>query len=261
MARVAILGAGKIGTAIARSIKDEFEVIATARNETTLKKVQELGINSTRNNSYAVSQADVVIISVKPQHFKPLLSEIDTNSWEGKKVISVMAGVRLETLSRLLRGAKVFRAMPNINAVVGKATTAITPEKDEIVEKIFSLIGNVYWVQEELLDAWTAIIGSGPAFLAEIIDAFALGAVACGMPRDLAYNAILDMVEGTVTMLKKCKTHPVFLRDQVTTPAGTTIRGLMVMESEGVKSAIIKTVESAYQRAVTIGKEIDSSIQ
>jgi pyrroline-5-carboxylate reductase (EC 1.5.1.2) len=261
MVRVAILGSGKIGTAIARSIKDDFEVIATARNETTLKKVQELGINSTRNNSYAVSQADVIIISVKPQHFKPLLSEIDTNLWEGKIVVSVMAGVRLAMLSRLLRGAKVFRAMPNINAVVAKATTAITPGKDEIVEKIFSLIGNVYWVQEELLDAWTAIIGSGPAFLAEIIDAFALGAVACGMPRDLAYNAILDMVEGTVTMLKKCKTHPVFLRDQVTTPAGTTIRGLMVMESEGVKSAVIKTVESAYQRAVTIGKEIDSSIQ
>lgn len=261
MVRVAILGAGKIGTAIARSIKDNFEVIATARNETTLKKVQELGINSTRNNSYAVSQADVIIISVKPQHFKQLLSEIDTNLWEGKIVVSVMAGVRLATLSKLLRGAKVFRAMPNINAVVAKATTAIAPEKDEIVEKIFSLIGNVYWVQEELLDAWTAIIGSGPAFLAEIIDAFALGAVACGMPRDLAYNAILDMVEGTVTMLKKCKTHPVFLRDQVTTPSGTTIRGLMVMESEGVKSAIIKTVEAAYQRAVTIGKEIDSSIQ
>ncbi|BCU70462.1 pyrroline-5-carboxylate reductase [Stygiolobus caldivivus] len=261
MVSISILGAGKIGTAIAKSIKDNFEVIATARSEASLKRIQELGIASTRDNSYAVNKSDIVIISVKPQHFRTLLTEIKPELWIGKKVISVMAGVKLLTLSRLLKGATVFRAMPNINAVVGKATTAISPQKDETVEKIFLSIGNVYWVQEELLDAWTAIIGSGPAFLAEIVDAFALGAVACGMPRELAYDAILDMVEGTVSLLKKCKTHPVFLRDQVTTPAGTTIRGLMVMESEGVKSAIIKTVESAYQRAVTIGKEIDSSVQ
>ena len=258
--RVAVLGAGKIGTAIAKAIKDKFDVVATARSETTLRKVKELGINATRDNSYAVSQADIIIISVKPQHFKSLLSEVREGLWEGKKVVSVMAGVKLSTLNRLLKGAKVFRAMPNINAIVGKSTTAIAPERDEVVEEIFSSLGTVYWVQEELLDAWTAIIGSGPAFLAEIIDAFALGAVACGMPRELAYEAILDMVEGTVSMLKKCKTHPVFLRDQVTTPAGTTIRGLMVMESEGVKSAIIKTLEAAYQRAVSIGKEIDSSV-
>ncbi|MFP3259685.1 MAG: pyrroline-5-carboxylate reductase [Sulfolobus sp.] len=259
--RIAVLGAGKIGSAIIRGIKDKYEVIATGRSEETLKRIKELGVEGTRDNRLAVEKSDIIIISVKPQHFKSLYSSLGNNIWNGKKVVSVMAGVKISTLSSILQGAKVFRAMPNINAIVGHSTTAIAEERDEEIEDIFKNIGSVYWVSEELLDAWTAIIGSGPAFMAEIIDAFALGAVACGMPRELAYNAILDMVEGTVKFLKNCKTHPVFLRDQVTTPAGTTIRGLMVMESEGVKSAIIKTVEASYQRSVSIGKEIDNTIK
>ncbi|BFI74951.1 pyrroline-5-carboxylate reductase [Sulfurisphaera ohwakuensis] len=255
--RVSIIGVGKIGYAILKGVKSlNVEIIGTGRSEETLDKIKKEGVEATRDNEYAIKKSDIIILAVKPQHFHSILDKVSKTAWEGKKVVSVMAGIRISTLTRLTN-AKVYRAMPNINAVIGKATTALAEERDEEVERIFRTIGNVYWIPEELFDAWTAIIGSGPAFVAEIIDAFALGAVACGMPRELAYQAILDMVEGTVYTLRKDKTHPVLLRDQVTTPAGTTIRGLMVMESEGIKSAIIKTIEAAYQRSMVIGKEID----
>ncbi|BFH73720.1 pyrroline-5-carboxylate reductase [Sulfurisphaera javensis] len=259
--KVAIIGVGKIGYAILKGVKSlNAEIIGTGRSEITIERIKKEGVEATKDNDYAVRKSEIVILAVKPQHFNSVLREVSKTAWNGKKIVSIMAGIKISTLVRLT-GAKVYRAMPNINAIVGKATTALAEEKDEEIEKIFKTLGSVYWVSEELLDAWTAIIGSGPAFIAEIIDAFALGAVACGMPRDLAYEAILDMVEGTVTTLKREKTHPVLLRDQVTTPAGTTIRGLMTMESEGIKSAIIKTIEAAYQRSATIGKEIDKMFE
>ncbi|AWR95243.1 pyrroline-5-carboxylate reductase [Acidianus brierleyi] len=264
MQSVAVIGSGKIGYAILNAIKCNFNVIATGRREETINKVKSLGIEGTKDNDYAVRKADVVILSVKPQHFSTVLTQVNKESWKGKTVISVMAGIKSSTLSSLLPQTEVYRAMPNINALVNKATTAVAEregENKEIVEKIFRSIGSVYWIPEELIDVWTALIGSGPAFIAEILDAFALGAVACGMPRDLAYDSILDMVNGTIEMLRSNKSHPVILRDQVTTPAGTTIRGLMTMESEGVKSAIIKTVEASYQRSITIGNEIDKKFR
>lgn len=257
--RISIIGVGKIGYAILKGVKSlNVEIIGTGRSDETLDKIRKEGVEATKDNEYAIKKSDIVILAVKPQHFYSILNKVDKEVWKGKKVISVMAGIRISTLTRLIN-AKVYRAMPNINAIVGKATTALAEERDEEVERIFKTIGNVYWIPEELFDAWTALIGSGPAFVAEIIDAFALGAVACGMPRELAYKAILDMIEGTIYTLRN-NSHPVLLRDQVTTPSGTTIRGLMVMESEGIKSAIIKTIEAAYQRSVSIGKEIDKML-
>lgn len=258
--RIAIIGAGKIGFTILSALKKmpNIELIATGRSSSTLEKIKSIGVEATTDNDYAVSSSDYIILSVKPQHFPSVLKSV--KSWEGKKVISVMAGISISTLSSFLKGSKVYRAMPNINAMVGKSTTALAEERDETVEKIFLQIGKVYWVPEELMDVWTALIGSGPAFMAEIIDALSLGAVECVMPRELSYNAILDMIEGTVELLRKCR-HPALLRDQVTTPAGTTIRGLMTMESEGIKSALIKTVEAAYKRSVEIGEQIDRKLR
>ncbi len=264
MRKVAVIGAGKIGTAIIRAVLEgipSVKVISTGRGEETLQRARSLGIEATKDNDYAVRESDLIILSVKPQHFPAILSQV--RSWEGKKVVSVMAGIRISTLSSLMKGAKVFRAMPNINAIVKKSVTAIAEDngRDEDVENVFRALGSVYWVPEEMLDVWTALIGSGPAFISEIIDGLVLGAVECGMPRDLAYNAVLDMISGTVENLRLNGGHPVILRDQVTTPSGTTIRGLMAMEEQGVKSALIKTVEAAYLRAREIGNEIDRKIR
>jgi pyrroline-5-carboxylate reductase len=267
--RIGIIGAGKIGSAMIRAFKECFtdvEIIATGRRDVTLRNAELLGARVTRDNDEAVRSSDLIILSVKPYHFPDVVRQVNKDSWRGKIVVSVMAGVKLKTLKLILGEAEIYRAMPNINTYVKKSSTAIThlgdPQHRELVEKTFRCIGSVYWVPEEVIDAWTAMAGSGPAYIVEIIDALVLGGIAVGMPRDLAYMAILDVLEGTASLLRNnSNVHPLEIRDEVTTPAGTTIRGLMVFESHGVKAALMKTVEAAYKRSLSIGGEIDDYVR
>jgi len=245
-----------------------IHVYASGRRDETLVKASSLGAEAHRDNDYVVRNSDVVFLSVKPYHFPVLYSQVNRGSWEGKVVVSVMAGVKLETLEKALVGAEVFRAMPNINAFVGRSTTAVATnnvavrnESRDLVDKLFRCLGTVYWVPEEYLDIWTGLVGSGPAFIAEIIDGLVLGAVASGMSREVAYNAVLDMIDGTVKLLKELKIHPIEVRDEVTTPAGTTINGLKVFESKGVKAGLMEIVETAYKRSVEIGNEVNKAIK
>lgn len=265
--RLAVLGAGKIGSAIIKAVIGSglAEVTATGRREVTLENARRLGAEATRDNRAAVRWADVVVLSVKPHHFPRILSEVGPEPWAGKVVASVMAGVSLRTLRHHLRGAEVFRAMPNINALVGKSSTAVAGDRGSgnapIIEKIFSTLGRVHWVPEDLIDAWTGLAGSGPAYIAEIVDGLILGALAVGMPRDLALETILDVLEGTAELLRRYRMHPAQMRDEVTTPAGTTIAGLSILEAEGVKAALIKTVKAATERAAEISRLIDARVK
>jgi pyrroline-5-carboxylate reductase (EC 1.5.1.2) len=244
----------------------DIEILATGRRDVTLKNAELLGACVTRDNDEAVKTSDLIILSVKPYHFPDVVKQVNKSSWRGKIIVSVMAGIKLKTLKLILGEAEIYRAMPNINTYVKKSSTAIAhlnnAEHKELVENIFRCIGSVYWVPEEVIDAWTALAGSGPAYIVEIIDALVLGGIAVGMPRDLAYMAILDVLEGTASLLRNnSKAHPLEIRDEVTTPAGTTIKGLMVFESHGVKAALMKTVEAAYKRSLSIGGEIDNYVR
>lgn len=265
--KVSIIGAGKIGSAIIKALREAGydEIIATGRRKVTLENAKKMGAYATRDNKAAVENGDIIILSVKPHHFPKVLSEVGPDAWTDKIVASVMAGISLATLRHYLRGAEVFRAMPNINALVKKSSTAITGNKEsraaKTVEEVFATLGRVYWVPEDLMDAWTGLAGSGPAYIAEIVDGLILGALAVGMPRDLALETILDVLEGTAELLRKYRMHPSQMRDEVTTPAGTTIAGLSILEAEGVKAALIKTVKAATERATEINKLIDMRIR
>lgn len=207
--------------------------------------------------------SQIIIISVKPYQYPALAKQIHGHV-KGKTIVSVMAGIPIRTLKKTLPGAEVHRAMPNLNAMVRKSATALSSEPDaqrkELVKELLSCLGSVYELPEELIDAWTAVIGSGPALVAEIIDSMILGALAVGMPRELAYNAILDMLTGTAEYLRTKPEHPAQLRDEVTTPGGTTIRALKVIEGRGVKSAIIDAIEKATKRAKELAREIDDKV-
>jgi len=179
----------------------------------------------------------------------------------------VVAGVKLSTLRAALPGAEVYRAMPNINAVIARSTTALAPHDarstpgGRLAEELFRCLGSVYWIPEEWMDAWTALVGSGPAFFAEIVDALVLGAVMVGMPRELAYAALLDAMKATAEHLESRSVHPLELRDEVTTPAGTTIHGLIKLESEGVKAGLMKVVEASTRRGRELGALIDAAVR
>jgi pyrroline-5-carboxylate reductase len=265
---VAVIGAGKIGSVIVSSLVGRASrVIATGRRDETLKRASSLGAEATRDNVWAAREADVIILSVKPVNAPEVLRQLSPHV-SGKTVISVMAGVKLSTLMSALPGATVFRAMPNMNAYVRGSATAVADwegyGRDEraLVEEILGLLGTVYWVPEEWLDAWTALVGSGPAYLAEIVDGLALGAVSTGLPRSVAYKAILETIKYTAELLlKSLDKHPAALRDEVTTPAGTTIEGLKAMEERGVKAALIAVVEAATRRSRELGERIDESVR
>jgi len=263
--RVAVLGAGKIGSIMAKGFQEcGARVVATARRRERIEQLRINGIDATNDNVYAVESSSVVVISVKPYQFPELAREVREHV-KGKPVVSVMAGVPLRLLSASLPGAEVYRAMPNLNAMVKLSSTAITVQEKakfkDIVFSLFRCLGSVYEVPEKLIDAWTAVIGSGPAIIAEIVDALILGALAVGISRQLAYTAILEMLVGTAEYLRTKPEHPAQLRDEVTTPGGTTIRALKVIEGKGVKSAIIDAVEKATERAKTLAREIEEYLQ
>jgi len=266
--RVAILGAGKIGRIIAKALVDRGygEVVATGRSEATLREAEKLGAKATRDNRKAVSEADVVIISVKPYHFPQLLREVGSDAWGGKLVVSIMAGVKIATLRKRMPGAEVYRAMPNVCAAVGKSSTAVAydtspGERARVVEELLSALGKVYWLPEELLDAWTGLVGSGPAYVAELIDGFVLGGLAVGLPRELALASVLDVLEGTAELLRRRGVHPSQMRDEVITPKGTTIAGISVLERRAVKSILIEAVVAATKRSSSISESVDKTLE
>lgn len=266
-ATISVIGAGRIGQAIIRAAgRCVSRVIATGRRQETLEAARALGAEATRDNAYAARQADLIVISVKPHHFPVVAPEI-REAVEGRVVVSIVAGVKLSTLRLAFPGAEVYRAMPNINALIARSTTALATENNSrrpnsgLVEDLFKCLGSVYWIPEEWMDAWTALVGSSPAFIAEIVDALVLGAVMVGMPRELAYKALLDALKATAEHLEKSPAHPLQLRDEVTTPAGTTIYGLMKLESEGVKAGLMKVIEASTRRGSQLGESIDRTVR
>ncbi len=265
--RIAVLGAGKIGSVFIERLSGHVrEVLATGRRPETLARAQELGATPLRDNARAASLADVIVISVKPHHLPDVLREIRGHV-AGKIVVSIVAGVRRATLQEVLEGATVFRAMPHINARVGGSATAVADSSDydpasrALVEALFRRLGTVYWVPEEWLDPWTGLVGSGPAYIAEIIDGLVLGAVSMGLPREVVYRAVLDTLKATAELLARSDRHPAVLRDEVTTPAGTTIHGLKKFEEMGVKAALMSVVEAASIRGRELGDAIDAEVR
>ncbi|MCX8195641.1 MAG: pyrroline-5-carboxylate reductase [Acidilobaceae archaeon] len=254
--RIAVLGAGKIGSSMVRSfISCGHEVIATGRSQATLERASRLGALATRDNAFAVQRAELVVISVKPRQLPALVSEI--RGLLKSPTVSVVAGVSTRVLEGSLRVSPAYRAMPNINAEIGRSTTALAGRREHewsrTVEEVMSCLGSLFWIEEEWMDAWTALVGSMPAFLALIVDYIALGGVYVGIPRELAVRAVLDVMRSTAEHLLQRPIHPQQLRDEVTTPAGVTVEGLRILEARGVPAALIEAIEASTHKSRKIG--------
>jgi pyrroline-5-carboxylate reductase len=203
--------------------------------------------------------AEAYILAIKPQIFSKLASSLVPSN--APVVISIMAGISIEQLELALirQSQPVIRAMPNTPAQIGAGITAIAlnksvePAHKLIAEKIFAAIGEVIEVPESLLDAVTGLSGSGPGYVAVIIEALADGGVAAGLPRAIAMQLAIQTVLGTSQMLKQTGLHPAQLKDQVTSPGGTTIAGIKQLEKSGVRSGIIEAVVAAAKRAQELG--------
>jgi pyrroline-5-carboxylate reductase len=175
-------------------------------------------------------------------------------------VVSILAGVTLSNLEAAFGQLPVIRAMPNTPATVGAGITAITPgaythiKHLEIARKLFSAVGEVVEVPESQMDAVTGLSGSGPAYVAIMVEALADGGVAAGLPRAIANQLALQTVLGTAQLLHETKFHPAELKDRVTSPGGTTITGIAQLERSAFRSALIEAVKAATIRSQELGK-------
>jgi pyrroline-5-carboxylate reductase len=216
-------------------------------------KVAAFGGTGSDSVAALESAVDIVIVAVKPHIVPAILPQLSGRSC----VVSVAAGVTLTTLeSGLPDGTPVVRAMPNTAAAVGKSTTALVAtagaSEDDVskVVRVFDAVGTTVRLdREELMHVATAIVGSGPAFVYVLAEALADGAVAGGMPRALAREAVSGMLTGAAALLAAHDGSPAELKDRVASPGGTTIAGVRALEIHGMRNAAIEAVLAAAARS------------
>ena len=263
---VAVIGAGKIGEAVANSIaksKQVTKVVVTKRNLSTLPRSGSAKISATSDNREAAKKADLILIAVKAGDAKQVLGEISQFT-AGKIVISLMAAITIERLERALPRAKVVRAMPNIAAVIGESVTAYslggkaTPDDEATVQLVLGSFGDYVKVPESLLNPITALSGSGPAYIAVVIEAMVSAGLKVGIPRDISLKLVTKTLTGTANLLSEKKMHPAELRDTVTTPAGTTIAGIYELERGALRTSMMNAVEAATMAAEKVAKKFES---
>jgi len=265
--RIGILGAGNMGSAIMRGLlKAKFVTpqalsASDVSSERLTQLEQELHMVTTAGNRELVRSSGVIVLAVKPQMVASVLKEIRADWQEHHLLISILAGVSTEVLeANLPNFARVVRAMPNTPAVVLEGATAVargtraTASDIELARTLFGCVGTTTEVPESMMDVVTGLSGSGPAFVLLAIEAMADGAVRMGMPRAMALEFAAQTVAGTARMVIQTGEHPAILKDRVTSPAGTTIAGLMELEAAGVRHAFAKAVAGAAERAAELGR-------
>jgi pyrroline-5-carboxylate reductase len=217
---------------------------------------QQYGVQTTFDNQAAAS-AEVLLLAIKPQAFEKVVADLSGN--QDTLVLSILAGMPLIRLEAGFPGQAVIRTMPNTPATVGAGMSAIAPGKlalpqhIETAKTIFSAVGEVVEVPESAMDAVTGLSGSGPAFVALMVEALADGGVAAGLPRTVALQLAIQTVLGTAQLLQETRLHPGQLKDQVTSPGGTTIAGVTQLEKGAFRATVIEAVMAAYQRSQSLG--------
>jgi pyrroline-5-carboxylate reductase len=220
------------------------------------------GVQVHGDNMAVAKESDLVILAVKPQVCGDVLKGIAGENLSGKVFISIMAGVKTETIENALGGTvRVVRVMPNTPALVLESAAAISPgalaTSDDVMlaRKIFDLLGVTCPVDEKLLDAVTGLSGSGPAYVFTFIEALSDAGVKNGLPRDVASMLAAQTVLGSAKMVLETGDHPAVLREKVTSPGGTTIAGLHVLEEAGMRGTIMTAVDAAVNRSKELGKK------
>lgn len=213
------------------------------------------------DDNLAVMQAPTVLLAIKPQILEPVVTALDLTAHQelSPLIISILAGVTLERLESAFTGCPVVRVMPNTPATVEAAMSAIaykndvTTQQAEIATNIFAAVGEVVIVPESLMDGVTGLSGSGPAYVALMVEALADGGVAVGLPRAIAQKLAIQTVLGTAKLLQESSLHPAVLKDRVSSPGGTTIAGVAALERGGFRAALIEAVKASYQRSQELG--------
>ncbi|MCW3156633.1 pyrroline-5-carboxylate reductase [Micropruina sonneratiae] len=261
MTRLAVIGAGVMGEALVSGLlkggwaADDI-VVADRRDFRRTEMTAAHGIPTTATNAEAAAEADTVILVVKPQDVGAVLPEIAPVLRPHTLVVSLCAGVTTEKLeSHLPEGTAVVRVMPNTPALVGEGMAAVSggrsasPADLDHALELMSALGRAITVPEAYQDAVTAISGSGPAYLFFVVEAMIDAGVMLGLPRDISTTLVNQTMFGSAKLLVESGQHPTVLREQVTSPGGTTAAALRQLEDHRVKAAFLTAIEAARDRS------------
>jgi len=266
--KIGFIGIGNMGGSLLRGVCGRIggEGIAVCDRDSAKIEIacRDLGCVSMTSAEIA-AEAQYIFLGVKPQMMGAMLGEIrDTLAKRAEKsvLVTMAAGLTMETICEMAGGAyPVIRIMPNIPVAVGEGMILCTRTPD-VAEEVYGEFldfmadtGKLDSVPESLIDAGSAVNGCGPAFAAMFIEALADGAVLCGVPRAKALLYAEQTLIGTAKYLMDTETHPAVLKDNVTSPAGTTIRGVRALEEAGFRAACMEAVKAAYERSAELGKK------
>ena len=260
--KLAILGTGRMGEALLGGLlrsgwAKPDQLWCTVRSADRAEVLSETyGVRADTDTAGAAADADVVLIAVKPQTIRALLEDIAGKVRPDQTVISVAAGVPTSTIESVLAdGVPVVRVMSNVPVLVDEAMSAIAPgrhateEHLRVAEQVLGHVGKVLRLGEEHLDSVTALSGSGPAYFFLLAEAMIDAGILLGLPRDISTELIIQTMVGSAKMLRDTGRHPVELRESVTSPGGTTIAAIRVLEEERVRAAFLNAIEAAKRRS------------
>ncbi|WP_170142630.1 pyrroline-5-carboxylate reductase [Thermosporothrix hazakensis] len=268
--RLMLLGAGSMAEALIKGLLDarllapEQITISNRSHPERLAALQErYGVTICREKEASIREATLVVLTVKPFDVVAALQEIASFLTPAQLLISVAAGVSTEAIEQLVRKpVPIIRAMPNTSSFVRESATALcrgrqaTAEHVEIAQRLFSAIGSSVVVDEALMDAVTGLSGTGPAYFYYVVEALMEAGEACGLAPDICRSLLLQTLAGSAKMLQETGEDPATLRRQVTSPNGTTMAGIAVLEQGGLKPLFVRAVQRATQRALEMGQEI-----
>jgi len=267
MIKVAFLGAGRMASAMLNGLlsKNHYEpgelACTSADDGTGEALAAKIGIHFTTDLDALLGEPQIVVLAFKPQQLEEI-TPAHADLTEGKLIISILAGAPISKLAeKFPKASNIVRAMPNTPGQIGAGITCFAPKvtplnaaAQESVEKILGSLGPVIPLDEVHLDAVTAVSGSGPAYLFEFVAALRDGGIAAGLTNDVAYKLALETTLGAARLLARTGETPETLRDWVSSPGGTTLAGLQVMENADFRKIINDTVLAAKKRSLELSQ-------
>lgn len=240
----------------------EHLLVSGPRAERGLQLQTRYGVQPFTDNAAAAGQADVVVLSVKPQRLSGVMENLKNSIRPDALVLSIIAGATLRKISRGLGHDLVVRSMPNTPAQIGEgitvwtASSAVTDDQKAVARSILGALGQEVFVEDEhYLDMATALSGTGPAYVFMFMEAMIDAGVHMGFPRRIAEQLVVQTIRGSVDFYQTNDVHVAALRNQVTSPGGTSAEALYYLEKAGFRTAISRAIWAAYQRSVELGKE------
>ena len=269
--RLAFIGAGVMAESMIAGILKQGQaapqqiVASHPRPERLGRLEKRFGIDTASDNRIAATGADLVFLTIKPQVLQTVMPQLAGHLQPEQVVISVLAGAPVDVLTRGLQHQAVARVMPNTPAQVGEGmsvwctTPGVSSEQQARVQAALGALGRELWVEEEkYVDMATALSGTGPTYVFLMMEALIDAGVHMGFPRRIAEQLVTETILGSVSYYQKNGIHPAQLRNQVTSPGGTSAEALYFLEKAGFRTAISRAIWAAYERSQELGRGLNS---